>query len=288
MKQFLFSFLLLFTGILSAQSSLHVMSFNIRYPNPGDGLSYWENRKDRVAQTILYHEADIIGVQEAFRSQLDFLHEALNGEFEWFGVCRTDGSVNPDPENEFSAVIYNKNKFERLDGGTFWLSETPEIVGSVGWDAALPRIVTWAKFKSLTDQKEFFFFNTHFDHVGKTARTNSAALLRKKIDEIASNHPVVCMGDFNSNPETEAYQVMTSESHQINLKDALHLSALDHFGPMGSLTKGFTLPVVPNSRIDYIFVSDEFEVEKHAILAESVDGRTASDHLAVLSRIRLK
>lgn len=288
--------LLLLTGLLICLSSqipaqslpFEVMTFNIRYPNPGDGPSYWENRKERVAQTILYHEADIIGVQEAFRSQLDFLNEALNGEFEWFGVCRTDGSINPDPENEFSAIIYNKNKFERLDGGTFWLSETPEVIGSVGWDAALPRIVTWAKFKNLADQREFFFFNTHFDHMGKTARTNSAALLRKKISALASGYPVVCTGDFNSNPDTEAYQVMTDSKLPLLLKDAIHLSKVPHFGPQGSMTKGFTLPVLPNSRIDYVFVSEEFEVEKHAILAESVEGRTASDHLAVLSRIRLK
>ncbi len=285
MKQFLFYFLLLFTGFLSAQSSLHVMSFNIRYPNPGDGMSTWDLRREQVIQTLLFHEADLIGVQEAFRRQLDEMSAGMK-DYTWFGVCRTDGSTQPDPDNEFSAIFFNTLKFEQLDGGTFWLSDTPDVPGSQGWDAALPRIVTWVKLLRKSDRKAFYFFNTHFDHRGENARNQSAVLLRNRIDAIAAGFPVVVTGDFNANPDSQVYGTMTSAPEaQIKLSDALTLSQTPHFGPMGSLTQGFTLPVFPNSRIDYIFVSPEITVNKHAILSTSIEGRTASDHLPVFARI---
>lgn len=271
---------------LSAQELINVLSYNIRLPNPGDGINYWENRKDRVAQTILFHEAELVGVQEAFRSQLDYLQNALPG-YEWFGVCRTDGSTTPDPDNEFSAIFYKKSSFERLDGGTFWLSETPDIAGSKGWDAALPRIVTWVKLRQLSNGTVFYYFNTHFDHMGKNARINSARLLRNKIDGIAGGFPVICTGDFNADPETEIYQTMVTEGFEVSLKDAYLISKLPHFGPNSSFTASFTLPEQENRRIDYIFVSPEVDILKHAILGEAIEGRTASDHLAVFAKVSL-
>src|SRR5688500_16875247 len=120
------------------------MSFNIRYPNPNDKDHYWDNRRPLVASMIRFHEVDLIGVQEAHRRQLDEMVTDMP-EYTWFGLCRTDGSTTPNPDNEFSAILYRKDRFELLDGNTFWLSETREKPGSVSWDAAFPRIVTWAK-----------------------------------------------------------------------------------------------------------------------------------------------
>ena len=127
-------------------SVINVISFNIRYPNPNDGIHYWDNRKELVSSIIQFYDADIIGVQEAHRRQLDELTAALP-EYDWFGVCRTDGSNDPVPDNEFSAILYRRDRLAILDGNTFWLSLTPDKVASVGWDAAFPRIVTWVKFK---------------------------------------------------------------------------------------------------------------------------------------------
>jgi endonuclease/exonuclease/phosphatase family metal-dependent hydrolase len=272
---------------LSAQEPINVLTFNIRFPNPGDGIHYWENRKERVAQTIQFHDVSLFGVQEAFRSQLDYLEGALE-DYTWFGVCRTDGTANPDPDNEFSAVFYKKSRFEQLDGGTFWLSETPDVPGSKGWDAALPRIVTWVKLRHLPDGTVFYFFNTHFDHMGKEARINSARLLRNKISELAQGFPVLCTGDFNADPATEIYQTMTAKDYPLPLQDAFHLSQLPHFGPKSTFTGSFTLPEQDNRRIDYIFVNPNVEVLKHAILGEAVEGKTASDHLAVFAQIKIK
>ena len=133
---------------------LNVLSFNIRYPNPNDGVHYWPNRKNLVSSIIRFYDADIIGLQEAFRSQLDDL-SADFPNFQWEGVCRTDGSTQPTPDNEFSAIFYNSSKLKVLQSGTFWLSPTPNIVGSKGWDAALPRIVTWAQFEIVSSGKQF-------------------------------------------------------------------------------------------------------------------------------------
>lgn len=128
---------------------------------------------------IRYHEADIVGVQEAFRPQLDVMAKLLL-DYEWFGVCRTDGTITPNSDNEFSAIFYKKDRFEKLDGATFWLSETPDAAGKKSWGADLPRIVTWIKFKDKQSGKTFFHFNTHFDHKGEVARRKSAKLILQK------------------------------------------------------------------------------------------------------------
>lgn len=270
-------------GVMAQSSAINIMTFNIRFANPDDGYNYWNNRTDLVKSMIQYHEADIIGLQEALRSQLDDFTKMLPN-YEWFGVCRTDGSTNPNPDNEFSAILYRKDRFERLDGATFWLSETPDKVGSKAWDAALPRIVTWAKFRDKQSGKTFFHVNTHFDHVGVKAREESAKLILEKIASIAKDAPVVLTGDFNCN-ETEApYRAITNTSDKRFLKDAMLISKTPHHGPL-STWSGFNFPGVPGRRIDFIFVNDKIQVQKHAILAESWSGRFPSDHLPVLAKL---
>jgi len=258
--------------------SLQVMSFNIRYPNPGDGTHNWQARKNLVVSTIRYHEADLIGVQEAFRSQLDQLQQSLPG-YDWIGVCRTDGTRVPNPDNEFSAILYNTNKFRLLESGTFWLSETPDLAGSKGWDAALPRITTWGLFEVIESGKKFFHFNTHFDHIGEKARMESAHLLVKKVNQMSGELAVVISGDFNANPETDIYRVLKNE-----FRDGLSAAELPHHGPLATFTN-FIFPGIPGTRIDYVFVNEGFKVKKHAILAEVWSGIFPSDHFPVLATL---
>lgn len=272
---------------LNAQNEyFQVMTFNIRYPNPGDGFNYWPNRKDIAASMIRYHEADIVGVQEAFRSQLEDLTTLLP-DYKWHGVCRTDGSTEPDPDGEFSAILYRADRFELLEGSTFWLSETPEKVGVAGWDAALPRIVSWARFRDKKTDKIFYHFNTHFDHRGQQARRKSAALIREQISEIAGTDPVVLTGDFNATPTDSPYSELTGDHHQGFLLDALYQSEQAHHGPMSTWTNSFQFPGVPDRRIDYIFVKNNFKVIKHANLSDSWSGRLPSDHLPVIARLQI-
>lgn len=286
MRIYWFCFIFLMSLNLGAQpTELNIMSFNIRYPNPDDGENYWPNRKDKVASMITYHEADIIGLQEAFKSQMDELKGLLPGHFAFFGVCRTDGSTNPSPDNEFSSILYRKDKFELLEGNTFWLSETPEEVGKAGWDAALPRIVTWAKFKDRNNGKIFFHFNTHFDHQGKTARANSAKLILDRIETIAGDHPVILTGDFNCIPEDEPYQILIDENRKGHLYDAYFMTYTPPHGPNGTWTNSFEVPGVEGRRIDYIFIKNQVKVLKHGILSDSWGGQLPSDHLPVIAKI---
>jgi endonuclease/exonuclease/phosphatase family metal-dependent hydrolase len=262
---------------------LRLMSFNIRLPWPGDGVDYWPNRQEMVASMIRYHQADIVGLQEAFRSQLDDLSRMLPG-YAWYGLCRTDGSTTPQPDDEFSALFYSTARFELRDSGTFWLSEHPDVVGVKGWDAALPRIASWGLFRDKQGGPDFYHFNTHFDHVGVEARANSARLLLEKMAAIAGEHPIVLSGDFNCVPTDAPYRLLTAEGS--GFQDALFRSETPHHGPL-STWSGFRFPGEPGRRIDFIFVNEQVQVLRHAILSDCWSGRFPSDHLPVLAELRI-
>ena len=165
-----------FGAVPAADTTVRVMTFNIRFDNPGDGPDAWPHRKDLAASMIRFHRAGLIGVQEALKHQLDDLTARLPG-YAWVGVGRADGRE----AGEYSAILYRTDRFELMDDGTFWLSETPEVPGSKSWDAAIERIVTWAQFRDRETGKTFFHFNTHFDHVGQVARAESAKLILQRI-----------------------------------------------------------------------------------------------------------
>lgn len=284
----LFAFWLLFPLSLFCQGEgLNVMSFNIRLPNPDDGFNYWPNRKDMAASMIRFYEADLVGVQEAFRSQLDDLSKLLP-PFAWTGVCRTDGTTTPNPDNEFSAILYRTDRLELLEGSTLWLSEHPDEAGKKGWDAALPRIVTWGKFRDKSTGKVFFHFNTHFDHMGKQAREESARLLLNKVLEIAGAMPVVVTGDFNAQPTDAPIRIVTDPGNPHRLADGYFVSQMPHHGPTGTWTNAFLFPGMPGQRIDYVLVKNGMSVLKHAILSDSWSGRLPSDHLPVWARVRVE
>ena len=150
------------------------MTYNIRFDNPDDGDNRWDKRKEFLADQIRSQEPDVLGIQEGLLHQVAFLAESLP-DYEYVGVGRDDGKK----KGEF----YNSRKLRLTDSGTFWLSETPSKV-SVGWDAALPRICTWARFLPAAGGKSLVVFNTHFDHKGAKARYESARLILRKIAEI--------------------------------------------------------------------------------------------------------
>ena len=144
---------------------MRVMTFNLRYSNTGDGPNSWPYRKAWVAQLIRFHDADVIGVQEALSGMLADL-DTLLPEYSRVGVGRTDGKM----DGEYSAILYKRDRIEALESKTFWLSPTPEVPGSKGWDAALERIATWGRFRDRATGCEYVHLNTHFDHKGEEAR----------------------------------------------------------------------------------------------------------------------
>jgi endonuclease/exonuclease/phosphatase family metal-dependent hydrolase len=256
---------------------IRVLSFNIRYDNPGDSLNSWQYRKNRIAQFIQYHDAGICGLQEALRHQIADLDSLLTG-YGWTGVGRDDGREG----GEFCPIFYRRDRFLLKDNGTFWLSETPSVAGSRGWDAALPRIVTWCLLFDKLTQKTIMCFNTHFDHMGEKARIMSARLIVEKVSEYTDASPMVITGDFNSADTSAVHAVMKKSG----LLDAFSASLRPHYGP-NSTWNGFK-EIEDGQRIDFIYVNKLVEVRKHAILTDRWDGRFLSDHLPVLGDIVMR
>jgi len=267
---------------VQSEQTLRVMTFNIRFDNPGDGENAWLNRKEFAASTIRLHQADVVGVQEALLHQLEDLTEMLPG-LSWIGTGR-----DKDGGGEYSAILYKTERLELVNHDTFWLSETPDVPGSQSWDAMLPRIATWAHFRDKQNGKEFVVLNTHFDHRGEIARVESARLIMSELAGITDGLPVVVMGDLNTTEKDEPYSVLSKSalSDGRELLDGFYHSVYGHHGPT-STWNGFTA-VVPDRRIDYIFVSDGVTVNQHAILADQQDGLFPSDHLPVLAEIKLQ
>ncbi|MGV3589668.1 MAG: endonuclease/exonuclease/phosphatase family protein [Adhaeribacter sp.] len=256
--------------------SLRVMSYNIRYLNKSDSINVWDNRKDKVVGLMKYHQADVIGVQEAVLSQIKDL-EARLPDFAWYGVGRMDGKE----DGEFNAIYYRKSRFKLLDSGTFWYSETPQVPGSKSWDAYFPRVASWVKLKDKQTGRIFFHFNTHYDHRGAFTREKSSEILVQQTAAIAGKLPMLITGDFNTTETSKPYQVLVNNT---GLQDAKYISQTPHYGPAGT-SSGFWVKNPIRAKIDYIFVNKPVQVLQHAILTDQQDGRYFSDHLAVIAEV---
>jgi len=256
----------------SSKSTLTIMSFNVRYINQKDGVNNWNNRKEKVAEVIASNIVDIAGLQEPWKDQIRDLKKLLP-EYAWFGWSRDNGKS----KGEFVPIFYKKDKFSVVEKGIFWLSETPEKIGSKGWDVKYPRILVWARFKEKLSGKEFYFFNTHLG--GDIARYESAKLLRNKIDDMADGLPVMVTGDFNSVPDSRPYETMINGNYKMALEDAFH-SAIEKNDEIYTnyLFDGNDKDL---KRIDYIFVSPEIKVLYHEIINKRIGKYYPSDHLAI-------
>ncbi len=261
---------------------LRVISYNIRNSNAPDGDNGWPQRKTRVASLLNLYQPDLIGLQEVLSDQLDDLLICLP-EFDWLGVGRNDGKRG----GEHTVIFYRSTRFTPVQSDSFWLSPTPNRVGSVGWDATYPRIATWASFVDQTSGATFLHLNTHFDHRGSQARLESARLLRRFLATTPATLPVIVTGDFNCSADTLPYQALTIDP-RINgplLSDAMRMSMAPHHGPTATTNSSFVNPL--RGKIDYIFCHPGVcvQVLRHAVLADHWDGVYPSDHLPVLADI---
>ncbi len=281
MKRIVFLLVAVPVSVVMFAQELNVMSFNIRYNTSRDSLDAWPNRKDFVASQILFHEAHIVGLQEALYEQNQDLLKRLP-QYKIEGAGRDDGRE----KGEFSAILYDTTRLQVLQSKTFWLSETPEVPGSKGWDAQITRIVTWIKFKDRLTKKTFFAFNTHFDHIGQQARKESAKFLLQQIKEIAGDIPAVITGDFNAKPSEEPIQVIMDKNNPLRLTDSKEISQTPHYGPTGTFN-GFGRSERDDEPIDFIFLKGKWKVLKHATISQTWKGHFASDHFAVFAVLKL-
>ncbi|MEZ5057027.1 MAG: endonuclease/exonuclease/phosphatase family protein [Saprospiraceae bacterium] len=254
---------------------LNFISYNLRYDNPQDGPNAWPERKNALVKQLEQYRPNVLGIQEGEAHQLAYLDSML-AKHHFTGIGRNEGKPGGGDKGEFSAIFYNFEKFTLLKSGTFWLSDAPEKY-SVGWDAALPRICTYALFESKETSFRFWVFNTHFDHKGVEAREKSAEVLLSEIEKTnTNNYPVILMGDFNAEPDSKPIQT---------IKKQFSDSYGDHpslaFGPIGTFN-GFDPDQHLDRRIDYIFTQG-FKVQTvWHIDDRRPDNYFISDHLPVL------
>lgn len=265
-----------FTACGSA-TSLSVMTFNMRYDNPEDGQNNWRFRRERIAGVIKAQEVDVLGTQELLSNQFNDLSGLLTG-YQGVGVGRLDGAES----GEYCAVFFRKDRFTLLDSGTFWLSETPEVVGSLGWDGACERIATWVVLRD-RDGWELFFIDTHLDHVGQVARDEGVSLLMKRIETLSGGRPVILTGDFNSEPGSSVVAHVQKDGV---LRDAKAIAA-QRSGTDWSFSDFGQIPEAERPLLDYIFVSGDIEAVRYEVLPDIFDGGYVSDHAPVMAVVKI-
>ncbi len=262
-------------SFLPAQDSLRVMSFNIRYGTAKDGDDHWDRRRELVVKTIEHFSPDLLGTQETLEFQADYIAQQLS-EYSYFGRSRMK------TPNEHCGIFYRTERFTWLAGGHFWLSETPEVPESQGWDAALPRMASWVLLSDNRDEKSpaILFVNTHFDHRGQNARSSAAKLMRHRISKLAAitdNPRIVVTGDFNAGEGSEPYRGLLEENNElVDTYRLLHPIRAEHEGSFNGF-KGET----KGARIDWILASPQLKCLSADIDRTNLDGRYPSDHCPV-------
>ncbi len=263
-----------------------LMSFNIRYDNPNDGANSWDNRKEIVVNIIENSSPDLLGLQEVMKSQLEYLEKGLT-EYSYFGEPRSEKE-----NEEYNPIFFKKNKFELLDSDTFWLSETPDEP-SLGWDAALNRIVTWGEIREKETGKILFHFNTHFDHEGEQAKLESVKLLKAKIKEIAGDNDYVVTGDLNFDPSSRQYKKLTNMERSTIERSTAVLGDASQIIKDGSKVNkgtfnGFDKSKDPIGPIDYILVGMNVAVKSFNVVDTIVSDQLPSDHFPVEAELEIK
>ena len=311
MKRVILTFLVALIALSVSAQELNVASFNIRndkvrQPDEERKRDYktydgWDDRKAQLCDMINFEAFDIFGTQEVRKHQLDDMLAAMP-DYDYIGVGRDHG----DDRGEFCPIFYRKDVFEKLDGGTFWLSPTPDVP-SKGWDAKYNRICTWGHFLHKESGKKICFMNVHFDHRGVQARIEAAKLMLNYIKKNCKGMSVIVSGDYNVTQTSDSYKVLADSKI---LKDSYEAAKV-RFAPTGTFN-GFNPCRYTPHRIDHIFVSKSAKVSRYGVLTyhyfrdmkaemqdmetaapknikgENRDSKCISDHYAIQSFVTLK
>lgn len=273
---------MLFACSNEVDDSLHVLSYNMKFESQaggGDPVYTWEKRLPGIVRSFSDYKANIIGTQELEKWQLDELMDSLDNRYDYVGESRYLEN------DEHSAIIYDADRFEYLEGDTLWLSETPEQRGSKSWDSAHPRIVTFGKFLDTNTDTEFYVFNTHLDHRSAEAREQGLSMIVEMMVEL-QEYPIVLTGDFNMHLDSENFA-------PIHEYDEMFTDTFtpfeDEFDPDGLTSHGF-MGGTEGEPIDFIFYSvDYFSLEETLIVRDKWEDRYyLSDHYPVYSQFNFK
>lgn len=256
-----------------AADPLSVMSFNIRLPAESDGVDYWETRKPLAVRMLREQQPDVIGLQELVKAQADYLVRELP-QYAWFGRGR-----EADGGGEHMGVFYRKDRLKVIESGDFWLSDTPDVAGSITWGHPHPRMVTWALFEQRSDGRRFYLFNTHLPYrdEDEAARLKGAQAIARHLATLPDDVPVVLTGDFNTTPDSDAHAVLAGI-----LQDAW--TTAPRVEGIDATFHGFTGKA--DRRIDWIFVRGA-QLESITSVTTRWNNRYPSDHFPLVATLRL-
>ncbi|WNO54263.1 endonuclease/exonuclease/phosphatase family protein [Stakelama saccharophila] len=255
-----------------SDGDLRVMSFNVRYANENDGANSWSKRRDVFVDTIRKAHPDIFGTQELLQKQGDYIVDHLP-QYGWFGVDRRGAH-----EDEHMGLFYDRERLTLVDLGNFWLSDTPDVVGSNSWGTPLPRMVTWGLFEDKETGKRFYLYNTHFPYKAEDepAREKAAAVIVKRIAALPAEVPVIVTGDFNTTPDSRAHATLTGGLADVREEVS---------DPAGSAETFHNFTGKADRRIDWI-LERGFTPLHFATDTYHRDGHYPSDHFPVIADLR--
>jgi endonuclease/exonuclease/phosphatase family metal-dependent hydrolase len=258
-------------------STIRFMTFNLRYASDKKPNS-WPERRPVMKDCILSINPDLFGTQEGLYHQLKDIENDL-GAYRWIGTGRDGGS-----RGEFMAIFYKPERFEPMEYNHFWLSDTPDVIGSTTWGNSNRRMVTWVRFKDKADGREFYFANTHFDHEIQLAREKSAQLLRERVSKLNQELPIIVAGDFNAKAgANKAYDILTEGDFLTDLWK----TAKEHRGDIVNTFHNFHGPRKGDNRNDWI-LGHKVKANWIEINTCSKEGQFPSDHFPVVAELRFE
>lgn len=263
-------------GLAAEPMTLTVMTYNLRYASPQPPNS-WPQRRPAAKAMLAALAPDVIGTQEGLYEQLKDLHEDLPG-FEQIGLGREGGS-----RGEFMAIFFRRERFDPLEYDHYWLSDTPDVIGSASWGNSVRRMVTWVRFRERASSQQFYFVNTHFDHQSQDAREKSAELLLARVRALKTELPVIVVGDFNAAAgANKAYDTLVGSDYFVDT----WTSAAQRGAAVGTF-HNYRGPREGGPRIDWILSHGPVESLSTEVVTFQLEGQYPSDHFPVIAKLRL-
>lgn len=253
-----------------------VMSFNVRCISDDNGHTI-ANRSQLVTAVLEQYAPDTFGVQEATPKWIKILNRELGDKYE----CVGEGRSPIEMFTEYSSVYYRKDKYNLLDSGTIWLSETPEKKYTKDFDSKHNRIASWAVLEDKETGVKFTHMNTHLDHVLESTRVEQVKVLKAKIAELGKETTVICTGDFNTYETAEAYAEMRKDYDDTKLV-ATNSDTGITFHNYGAIEEH------DDGAIDFVFATKGTKADTYKIIRDCIDGIYPSDHYPVMADVVLK